>query len=236
MPVTIADLPDEVLSLVFKFLNTNQLKSLLVFPQLRSIVNDHLYDNSKYVIYFDDSKLEDLKSVEEDMKRQSESEMLRSFHQHIEENEGFDEGYASDFEIVMEDDDGYSTPVEESVSETDKDFPGLRISHLSKFDKLVGHVSKFKNFQVNISISHFTEIIDRLEFYKDLILSIFESQAESHDGKFTQKNIKLLIRLNYSLNSFNDVKDCLMNIDKITEYFNRSGENLVQIDLDLNKE
>ncbi|ABN64484.2 predicted protein [Scheffersomyces stipitis CBS 6054] len=236
--VSILQLPDDVLAQVIRLLDTQDVKLLLMFPGLRDLANEYLYKNSKYVIYFDDKSLDS--TSENDIKKDTaECEVLQSLQQHIEENDTMDtDGDDSDFELVMDTDDSCVSPKHEGIrTDTHQDLPGLRVSSLVNCDKITEHIARFRNFQVNISVSYFKDMIVQLDLYHNLIRAIFECGSEGGFDRHnhTRKNIKLLIQLNYSLNSFNDVKDCLINIDKVSEYFNHQGNNNVQIDLELNK-
>lgn len=113
------------------------------------------------------------------------------------------------------------------------DLPGYPISQLllDKNENMINHISQFRYYVITISIFKFEDTLKLLEGFIPIFSRLFESKEEL--GKF--KFIRLYIQLHYSLNTFNDVKDCLSSIDRLSHFFNSYGGNNVQIDLELNR-
>lgn len=100
------------------------------------------------------------------------------------------------------------------------------------------HISHFRHYQVNLLLIKFDNLLNKLDCYKDTIIQdIFNRDISNGNGNGNsqgQVSIKLLIQLNYSLSTFNQVKDCLVNMDKVSKYFSNNGKNSITIDLELN--
>ncbi|RCK65597.1 hypothetical protein Cantr_01255 [Candida viswanathii] len=105
--------------------------------------------------------------------------------------------------------------------------PGWEISSISA--PMRNHVGKFRHYQVNLSLTKIERMVVKLNQALAYLNEIF---VAPHGADF--KTVKLFIQLNYSLSTFGLVKDCLANVDQLSKYFNRSGKNIVTIDLDLN--
>ncbi|KAK6201194.1 uncharacterized protein RJT21DRAFT_33545 [Scheffersomyces amazonensis] len=97
---------------------------------------------------------------------------------------------------------------------------GLPIEFVSNDERLIAHIKQFKYFNINMSINSFNEIIDRLNKYEDLLKKLFSND----EGNKTKKEIKIFIKLNYTFQSFNDVKDCLTNVNRLIYYFDPSKQ------------
>ncbi|KAI3406542.2 hypothetical protein KGF56_000674 [Candida oxycetoniae] len=95
------------------------------------------------------------------------------------------------------------------------------------------HISQFHNYRVNLTICNFTQMVNQLEKYHEVIKLLFQDNPYRRSGKHL--NVKVVIYLTYSMNNFNDVKDSFMNIDKISKRFSNNGLNHVVVDLQLVK-
>ncbi|RLV91167.1 hypothetical protein JA1_004058 [Spathaspora sp. JA1] len=134
----------------------------------------------------------------------------------------------SQYLICMDEDPRRISHEQEQENTYDDSFmmAGYRMSKLVDNESMRKHISHFKYYQIEITICKFEETLKLLEHYQNIIYDLFGQDEGS-------KNIKLHIRLHYSLNTFNDIKDCLVNMDKISHFFN--SKNSVQIDLELNR-
>ena len=93
------------------------------------------------------------------------------------------------------------------------------------------HISQFRHYQVNLLLIKFENLLEKLDCYKDNIIQDIFNRDDIGNGIVS---VKLLIQLNYSLSTFNQVKDCLVNMDKVSKYFSNNGKNSITIDLELN--
>ncbi|KAG7663387.1 uncharacterized protein J8A68_003135 [[Candida] subhashii] len=128
----------------------------------------------------------------------------------------------------------YRLLIDDNKKAEELELPGYLISKLliPNNHKMIKHIGQFKYFLITISIYNFEDTLKLMNEY----VGIFEQLFKNHDGiPNKNKYIRLFIQLHYSLNTFNDVKDCLSNIDRISHFFNRYEGTNVQIDLELNR-
>lgn len=105
-----------------------------------------------------------------------------------------------------------------SMTKNTQTIPGLQISHLD--ENTMYHIQRFRNYHVNIFLSHFDDMKDLWETYQRVIVRLCMGEG---------KNIKLQIRLRYEDNSFSDVKNCLESMEEVSKWFG-GGKNIVRCD------
>ncbi|EGW30043.1 uncharacterized protein SPAPADRAFT_63657 [Spathaspora passalidarum NRRL Y-27907] len=188
--VEFAQLPDDIIFLIYDQLEVLSIKKLQYFPELAQGIRHYLYGHSRYLICLD----EDPKVLTEHNQNQ------QSQFRHSE------------------------------IEDTPFDMAGYKLSKLIHNESMRNHISHFKYYQIEILISQFDSTLALLELYKPVIHELFYREEE--EGT---KNIRLHIRLHYTMNTFYDMKNCLVNVDKISHFFNNNNKNSVQIDLELNR-
>ncbi|KAG5419466.1 hypothetical protein I9W82_003233 [Candida metapsilosis] len=130
-----------------------------------------------------------------------------------------------EYSVLIDDEETDIASLDEKKEEKTEE--GHRISQIQTNTQTIKHVARFHHYRVNISLTDFKTSIDNLKKYQSTIDEIF--------NRTTAITIKLVVILHYSLNRFNDVKDCLSNIDFISKLFNPNGINVCSVDLQLNK-
>ncbi|KAK6461647.1 hypothetical protein DFJ63DRAFT_193247 [Scheffersomyces coipomensis] len=105
---------------------------------------------------------------------------------------------------------------------------GLPIRLINDDQDLIDHINRFKHFNITISITNFNEIINKLNKYESLLKKLFSNEKNQNQNQYNnnqnnnKKEIKIFIKLDYTFQSFNDVKDCLTNVNRLIYYFDQS--------------